>query len=444
MNRLGVAALLVAYAAPRIGLAVVREPFFDELFTLWISRLPVDGMFAVLLHDSGPPLYYALTRLLTIVSGGSIGELRAFSIVLSLVIAIVLVRRREFVALALLAAFPPHVYFSAEARAYVLASLLIGVAALAFDDWLDHNSRKSLIVGAAALTAAAYTHYYGVLFLALPLVLGRFRRDAVAAFTGMAVAVTPLFVLAWVQPREAIGWMQPIGRLIPLRQLSFGAPNAEVFLPEAPLPVQIAGIAILVAVAVLTWKQPRASRFALMTLLPVGVVMIVPHIYFPVRFESVIAVPLALWMASALAAAPRWGRTAAVTAAMAIGFGISTFAIGDHASRPADPFRQTAMFAVARIPQSETIVASGYVWLELAVHRDVVAFPREQAVHPGWRARPDRAELQREVRRLPREFIWAGEIQSIELQELRRQYRIEPLFDGGGVGLARAVALGSP
>ena len=50
------ALILLLFAAARIPLLLVRAPFFDELFTRWISAKPFAEIVAALRWDSGPPL----------------------------------------------------------------------------------------------------------------------------------------------------------------------------------------------------------------------------------------------------------------------------------------------------------------------------------------------------------------------------------------------------
>src|SRR5436305_14048711 len=56
--------IVLLFAAASIPLLIVRAPFFDELFTRWISAKPFTGILAALRLDSGPPLYYFVVRLI--------------------------------------------------------------------------------------------------------------------------------------------------------------------------------------------------------------------------------------------------------------------------------------------------------------------------------------------------------------------------------------------
>ena len=72
--------LLIAtlFLALRIPLLVVRQPFFDELFTRWIAGKSFGGILVALRFDSGPPLYYFIVHAM---GDPSIVATRALSLV---------------------------------------------------------------------------------------------------------------------------------------------------------------------------------------------------------------------------------------------------------------------------------------------------------------------------------------------------------------------------
>jgi hypothetical protein len=159
------------------------------------------------------------------------------------------------------------------------------------------------------------------------------------------------------------------------------------------------------------------------------------RVYVPIRFEAVIAAPLALWIGESLRT--QRFRVARMTALIAVGVTWSALGIIDHANRAPDPYRQAALWVSGHIPVNQTVVASGYCYLEALMngHARVAAFPPEQAQHPGWRALPPPG-LQ-----APRgAFFWIGERRAPELAIIARERRsIEPLFinDRAMVALVR-------
>lgn len=371
---LGIAAL---FFVPRVILLFVRQPFFDELFTRWISGLSFAGILHALRYDSGPPLYYCIIHLL---GDPPVLVIRAVSLLFSAVALVALLMSRRFVAAALLAVFPPAVLLSVDARAYALCAMCVALGVLALD-------RDRPWLAAIAFVAAAYSHYYGALFFVL---LWRHWR-------ALAVAILAFLPGAWLalhQPRESMAW---IG----------GFPHYPDVLFARP-PIWL----LIVAVALLIVAGYRLNRYAAMTLIPLGLALAL-GIYFPLRFESVIAVPFALWIATS-------AHRKLIPLLIAVGLAICAIGIVDHAQRPLDDYRDAAMHLRGA---EGPVVASGYLYLEAIMVRPATAFPAEQAVHPGWRAMPGAGSKPPEGA-----FTWIGERQAPELDIIRRSRKITPIY----------------
>lgn len=420
----------------RVLLLIARDPFFDELFTLWMVRQPFGRIIPNLLHDSGPPLYYFLARF------DSLLVLRLMSLAFATA-QFALVIRRSVLAALLLAVYPPAVLLAIDARSYALCALFVTIGVLAIAD-----GRR--MVAAIALVVGAYAHYYGVLFF--PLLLTGVRRPELPAVRSFAdlrrfvqpfvvavVLFVPALILALHQPRDATRW---IGEALyaPLTNVSMGG-----FYPYWVFRAPPAGL-IVIALVVLVIAVARSWDYAPAVVLPI-LFAIAFHlagraIYFPLRFESVIAAPLMLWCASSLARYPVPWRQAIAGALLLTGLVTVYIGILDHITRPLDP-RQLAVIELAKIVRpNEPIVASGLCYLvaTMRLDRPVEAWPPEQAAHPGWRtySRPD-------PRTLPRgEFIWIGEMVAPDLQILQEARPLRPLFISDRVLIARAAPLTLP
>ncbi len=239
---IGIAAL---FFVPRLLLLFLREPFFDELFTRWISGHSFSGIVQALHYDSGPPLYYCIIHLL---GDPPILVIRAISLVFSTIPLIALIASRRFTAAALLAVFPPAVLFAVDARAYALCAMFVGLGVLALD-------RERPWAAAILFVAAAYSHYYGALFLVL---LWRNWR-------AFAVAVLLFLPGAWLalhQPRASMAW---IGAFPQYPDALFARP-----------PIWL----LVVAAALLVVAGYRLNRYAAMTLIPLALALAL-RIYFP-------------------------------------------------------------------------------------------------------------------------------------------------------------------
>jgi hypothetical protein len=392
--------IALAFLVIRLALLLARDPFFDELFTVWMARQPFTSIVPNLLHDSGPPLYYFLAR------SDSIATLRVLSLVFA-TLQFALIYRRSWVAGALLAVYPPAALFAVDARAYALCSLLITIGILV---------RDRPYPAAVAFALAAHTHYYGVLFFPL-LLLGENPKSKIQNLKSFLLAMAlflPGFLLAWQQPREAFAWAR---REVPVN-LSFAG-----FYPEAlfrPSPVW------LVAIALLLLLLFRLNRFAAGVFVPLAGALIL-GVYFPMRFEAVIAAPLVLWLGT------QHGRRWATAALVAIGAFTLYRGAADHVARPIDPYREAAYMLRKHLVPGDSVIATGYLYLETSVALGVPvgAFPREQARHPGWRAQPRRDALP------AHEFLWIGERTAPELTMIREGREVVPLFENARALIAR-------
>jgi hypothetical protein len=396
------ALILLLFAAARIPLLIIRAPFFDELFTRWISAKPFAGIVSALRWDSGPPLYYFAVRL---IGDPSVMTTRILSLVCAAISLIVILRSKNVIAALLLAVFPAAILFSADARAYAMCAMFVTIAVLSIDD-------DRPFAAAIALVAAAYSHFYGALFFPI-LLLGRYDRRRWYALAIAVLLFIPGFLLALHQPSEARAWMKVAW--------------PDVLFIRPPIAIAIVG-AIAVAMSI------RVNRYAFMVLVPL-ILAIVLRVYVPLRFESVIAAPLVLWLAESL----KTNRFRVPLTASLVGVCLvwTTLGIVDHATRPPDSYRQAATWIANNIPANETVVASGYSYLETMMngHPRVAAFPNEQGMHPGWRALP-----QPGLHSPAGAFFWTGERRAPELRVFQRDRRIiEPLFinDRAMVALVR-------
>jgi hypothetical protein len=346
----------------------------------------------------------------------------------------------------------------------------IGVLAMA---------KERPFVAAGAFVVAAYSHYYGVLFFPLLLTgvipaedtgvshhegtkdtkdaqrplwslrvlcafvvrgFGPFGlKHRVVALLAATVAFIPGLILAVRQPAQATGWnREPL--FTPLLNLSWTGVYPESLFITAPM--LFAVMATLGLVAALS----RSWRFAPAVLVPL-ILVFAFHlagrpVYFPMRFEAVIAGPLALWVASSLVAMRSLSRSAIAGSLVILGLGTTIVATMSHRIRPPDPYRAAATALRAHAERQPQIVATGFCYLEtvVALDRPVIAWPAEQAEHPGWRAQPAG-----DARELPAGgFLWIGERQAAELAALREARRVQPLFLNERAAVVRVGDLTAP
>ena len=368
-------AVIALFFGLRIPLLFVRQPFYDELFTHWIAAKSFGGILHALQSDSGPPLYYFVAHAL---GNPPIVALRLISLVFASIALVALLRANYVAAAALVAAFPPAVLFAVDARNYALCAMFVTLGVLAVD-------RNKPYHAAIAFLVAAYSHYYGVLFFPLVFLSGRLKPAATL------LLFAPWAWVALHQPKAAMAWMKAGG-------------YPEALLARPPLVLLLLASALVIAGA---WPF---NRFTTMTVIPAFLAI---PIYVPLRFESVIASPLALWLGTS-------ARRVVFVALLAVFTTMSIIGIVEHATRPVDAYRDAAMrVRDIRLP----VVASGYLYLETVMLRPAIAFPPEQAEHPGWRIAATSG------RGLPAgTFLWIGERAAPELSIIRQSRVVQPLY----------------
>ncbi len=418
--------------------------------------------------DSGPPLYYLLLGAWQGLIGDTEVALRALSALLGVgaVTVTFVVARRGFGtpaglrAALLLAVAPVPVFYAHQARAYTLLTLtsLIAVAALA--RWLDNGRRRDAVLSCVALTAALYTHNYGLFLLpALTVALltvgvGRQRSQGgfgIVAVAGVAYAPWGFAVLGAQTANSApTAWMGLVwdangvlGSLFgSLRALSPGA-HQEPYVALAPVPWAAPWIAVpigalLMLGVIATARHVRGAPKAHVASACVLGVAFVPlvtalvassistPVYLPGRLDQLVAPAMMIVLTLGIGAIP--GRTARAITLTAIVL-LSTAALvpylrtaPDSLEGPSD--RALAQTVAGELQAGDAIVTTGLTRAPLAYHlRDqdgspFHSFPADVARHLGnldaEAALADRPALEREARALLEHIAatrgWSGRI----------------------------------
>jgi mannosyltransferase len=240
----GMLALLVAAVALRLWSAGRTHLWFDEIYTVWIARLPVGELLGKVAGDIHPPLHYLLVRAWRLLGGEGDLWIRSLSVVAGVGTVAVLVgagrdtfgRRAGWTAAALLALHRSHIAFSGESRSFALLFLLLTTAVWLAWRWIEHGRTRDAALYVVVAAAALYTHYLSGAVLAF---LGAWGLVAlvrtprrIAAWIGLHVGVALLFApqlpTLYVQTHRlgADRWVKDptAGALLNfVRQLSLGA-----------------------------------------------------------------------------------------------------------------------------------------------------------------------------------------------------------------------------
>jgi mannosyltransferase len=148
--------------------------WLDEALTIGIAEQPPADLVDALRADGSPPLYYVTLSAWAAVVGWSLPALRALSVVFALgsVVGGAALAWRRFgshvgIATGVLGTVAPGIaYFATEVRPYALLMLVSLAATHLLLRAIDRPSTRAQLALAAALTAACYTHHWG-LFLTI-------------------------------------------------------------------------------------------------------------------------------------------------------------------------------------------------------------------------------------------------------------------------------------
>lgn len=204
-----VVVLTAVAAALRFATLTSQSYWFDEATTAHDMQLSLGAMLhAVRVGESTPPLFYVLAWVWSKAFGVGEAGLRSLSAVAgTAVIPITYLCGREllsrgagYTAAALAAVSPWMIWYSQEARAYMLFAALCGLSLLFFAKARLDPSRRNLAWWAAWSSLALLTHYFAGFLVAAEVVWllvsirSRLVVIAAAAITAVQAAIVPLVV----------------------------------------------------------------------------------------------------------------------------------------------------------------------------------------------------------------------------------------------------------
>jgi uncharacterized protein (DUF2141 family) len=149
--------------------------WYDESYSAAAARHPVAEMVPMIAADSHPPLYYLLLRAITLVAGDSEAAVRSLSALGVLALAGLGFfplrklwgnRGGLFFSLAILAT-PMTIAAGREARMYTILAFFVTATVIAGFFALKRSRARDWIALSALTLGAAYTHYYGLIAVAI-------------------------------------------------------------------------------------------------------------------------------------------------------------------------------------------------------------------------------------------------------------------------------------
>lgn len=252
---------------------LTRPIWFDECFTLFISRLPsLQQMLPAMPADSQPPMQYLLTHVSMRLFGETELGLRLPEMLAYLAAGLLtyrIVRRhgsagQALFAMAALLACPINVVQSATARPY---GLLVFFSALVFLCWqaagLRTGSRLLPLCGITlALAGAIFTHHLAVVDIGLFLLAGELvrlrnrRRFDLPMTAAILAGMSPLLFTLSLARQTQLVLGEPI-RHAATFWISPTLTNLGAYRSMFPLP--LAAIAILCALRISLESKPPAA-----------------------------------------------------------------------------------------------------------------------------------------------------------------------------------------
>ncbi|MGI8712181.1 MAG: glycosyltransferase family 39 protein [Solirubrobacteraceae bacterium] len=201
-------------------LTIDNQSFWaDEALTAYEAQLPLGAMIHTVVHvETTPPLYFLLTWGWAHVFGTSAVALRSISTLsgIALVPIAYLCGRELFssrtgvLAAAFVAVNPFMIWYSQEARAYMLLAALTGGAFLWFVRAHQQPSRRNLAWWAALSSLSLMTHFFAGFAIAPEalLLLWKWRSRPVSAAVGVVGAVqVAMAPFALIDSSHGVGWI---------------------------------------------------------------------------------------------------------------------------------------------------------------------------------------------------------------------------------------------
>jgi len=318
-------ALTVIAAAIRIVVLNNQSFWQDEALTAYEAQLPLGAMINTVVHvETTPPLYFILIWAWAHVFGNGEIALRSVSMLagvalvpISYLAARDLVSSRAGVVAAALVTFNPFlIWYSQEARAYMLLAALCGLSFLCFVRARRDPSVRSLAWWTVWSSLGLATHFFAG-FLVAPEALWLLwvarSRLAAGAVAVVALVQVAMFPFALIDTGHGVGWIGHAPRKVRVSQAISEWGSSILYRRTTVGQGLLAGAALIViSVVLLAVGGDRRTRIGAAVAAAIGgFVWVAPlvlgylgHDYFLSRNLIPAVVPLAV-MLGAVCVVPR-------------------------------------------------------------------------------------------------------------------------------------------
>jgi hypothetical protein len=372
-------ALTVAAAVIRLLVIDNQSIWFDESLTAHEVRLPFTSMLKFIYHEeTTPPLYFVAIWVWAHVFGDGEVALRMLSTLCGIALVPVcylcakeLVSRWAGVVAATIVAFNPFlIWYSQEARSYMLLTLLSAASFLYFIRARARPTRRNVVLWGLFSCLAITTHFFAG-FLVAPealwlLWLSRTRLVLVTSVVAAVVQVAML-PLAVTDTGHGTTWIGHISHFVRLSQ-AVNEWGASIMYRRASLAAGLVLGALMVALVagfVLASRDPRTREGAKVSGLVAGAVWLAPfllgylgHDYFLSRNLMPAVGPVAVLLGVACSAPRVRVLGAILVAALLSVFGYAAVNVQSHPYLQRPNWRSVAR-ALGSPRRTRAILATG-------------------------------------------------------------------------------------
>jgi mannosyltransferase len=421
-----VVGLTIAAGLLRFSTITSQSFWIDEATTVHEVGLSVGSMLhEIRLNETTPPLYFLIAWVWSRLFGAGELGLRSLSAVAGTALIPIayacgreLVSRRAGLIAAALVTFSPFlIWYSQEARSYMLFGLLSGLSFLFWARSLRTHARRDLIGWAASSILAILTHFFAGFLIApeaLWLLWTRRDRDMLIALAAVSAGQLAVLPLAIGDSSHPLSWILAFPLFIRIQQIPADFGISQLYKSAAlswGLPA--AGILLLLVIGLLALGGSRAARrgavragavAAFVLLVPVGLAELGHDFVFSRNFIAA-WLPLSVLVAAACSGPRVRGPGAALVIALIAGFIWASVKIngdpsyqrpdwravaaelgpahtpraiialsGNAAEQPLSVYLPRTQFSYSGLPSSEAPVSVGEV--------DVVGEPFESVIQP--------------------------------------------------------------
>jgi mannosyltransferase len=395
---LWILAVLIAIGAIlRFGTLASQSYWLDEATTVHEMHLS----FGALLHqvhvnETTPPLYFVVAWLWAKVFGTTEAGLRSLSALLgTAAIPIAYLCGRELVsraaglvAAALAALSPFMIWYSQEARSYMLFAVLSGLSLLFFARALRDPSHRNMVWWAVTSSGAILTHFFAG-FLVAPegiwLVLAIRRRAMLFAAVAVAAVQIAILPLAIGDTSHPLSWIKAFPLSVRIKQvpvdLGLGTLYQSSLVTDGLLGASALALVVL-ALLVFGGERPQrrgaaiaAALSAIVILLPILLAQVGGDYVVPRNFAPA-WIPLAVLLGAACTVPRARVAGAALTVVLLGSFVYAGIRIGNNAHYQRPDWRGVAA-ALGTTNGQRAIVAydAGFASQPLAIYLRGVPWP---------------------------------------------------------------------